>query len=222
MDDSNLYSTMRIKGDSLDVFKKEKLRVDKDSVDIGKKGGAFFVIIAGIEVGRIIIIDKPIMTIGRELGVDIVIPELHISRRHAQVTSQGKQIIIVDLNSTNGTFVNNQRIDKLLLKDGDEVRVGEVIMKFFQEDLDAGCIGLTDNQETPSEYYHRVYKECEAYFGERTKQFLDRQITAHLGKTPQSISPTDREELAKWIRISGSLFLEGERAKELSIKIINL
>ncbi|HPB67906.1 MAG TPA: hypothetical protein PLT76_01455 [Candidatus Omnitrophota bacterium] len=71
-------------------------------------------------------------------------------------------------------------------------------------------------------FYDKVYKECEVYFGADTKRFLDRQIECHINKTAQTLDYSDREMLAKWIRISGGLILSKEEAEELSAKILTL
>ncbi len=122
-------------------------------------------------------------------------------------------------------MVNNKRVKEALLKDGDEIQTGEVILKFFQEDFDT--VGSKSdksisNKEKASDFYSRVYKECEVFFSQNTEQFLNRQISAHLGKTPQTIVYADKQELAKWIHISGSLFLNNVQIKELADRVMAL
>ena len=72
---------------------------------------------------------SPGTTIGRE-GCDVTIPDPEISRRQAQVLREGDAAVIEDLGSTNGTFVNGQRISgRQTLENGDEVRFGETVWK---------------------------------------------------------------------------------------------
>ena len=72
---------------------------------------------------------SPGTTIGRE-GCDVTIPDPEISRRQAQVLREGDAAVIEDLGSTNGTFVNGQRISgRQTLQNGDEVRFGETVWK---------------------------------------------------------------------------------------------
>jgi len=53
------------------------------------------------------------------------------SRRHSQITRQGSQYILVDLGSSNGTLVNNRRIQAgYALKEGDVIKLGETEMVF--------------------------------------------------------------------------------------------
>jgi FHA domain-containing protein len=68
-------------------------------------------------------------TIGRE-GCDITLGDPDVSRRHAEIQISNGDIVINDLGSTNGTFVNGERIDQpRSLSDGDEVRIGGVVWR---------------------------------------------------------------------------------------------
>ena len=68
-------------------------------------------------------------TIGRE-GCDITLGDPDVSRRHAEIQVSNGDILINDLGSTNGTFVNGERIDQpRSLRDGDEVRIGAVVWR---------------------------------------------------------------------------------------------
>ncbi len=60
--------------------------------------------------------------LGRSSSCDITIPGTHLSRRHAQLTVTNKGLLIEDLGSSNGTYVNDKKVKKALLKPGDEVR----------------------------------------------------------------------------------------------------
>ena len=67
-------------------------------------------------------------TIGRSPDNDIPIPDPEVSRRHAQIVRQEDGYAIVDLGSTNGTFVNEVRVSTLTsLQDGDQIRLGDAI-----------------------------------------------------------------------------------------------
>jgi DNA-binding response OmpR family regulator len=70
-------------------------------------------------------------TIGRAIENDIVITSRRVSREHARVRRQGRQVLLVDLNSTNGTFLNDERVlAPVRLRDGDSVSIGEVALVF--------------------------------------------------------------------------------------------
>lgn len=71
-------------------------------------------------------------TIGRDLDNNIILIDKSISRQHAQITISDEGVFITDLGSLNKTFVNEKKIDRCELKDGDLVRCGNVIFKFVQ------------------------------------------------------------------------------------------
>jgi hypothetical protein len=75
--------------------------------------------------------------IGRSSDLDMVLVEDMVSRKHAVITTQGGQILIQDLGSTNGTFVNGEKIDrtrKTRLNAGDRILIGTSIIKLVSSD----------------------------------------------------------------------------------------
>jgi pSer/pThr/pTyr-binding forkhead associated (FHA) protein len=84
-------------------------------------------------------------TIGRE-GCDITLGDPDVSRRHATIRAEGDSVTIEDLGSTNGTFVNGERIDQPRpLRDGDEVQIGAVVWRLRAP---AGVTRLAQAQST--------------------------------------------------------------------------
>jgi hypothetical protein len=72
--------------------------------------------------------------IGRSSDLDMVLVEDMVSRKHARIGMQGDQIWIEDLGSTNGTFVNGEKIKRARLKEGDRVLIGTSILKLISGD----------------------------------------------------------------------------------------
>jgi len=69
--------------------------------------------------------------VGRSPDSDIVLDDPEVSKGHALVREQGGQFTIQDVGSTNGTFVNNQRLYNVqMLYDGDSIRVGQTMLVF--------------------------------------------------------------------------------------------
>lgn len=64
------------------------------------------------------------LVIGRLSECAIVVDDTNVSRRHAQVALEGGDLVVVDLGSTNGTFLNGRRVTRSTLKPGDEITVG--------------------------------------------------------------------------------------------------
>jgi pSer/pThr/pTyr-binding forkhead associated (FHA) protein len=67
-----------------------------------------------------------IKTVGRASRADFILDVALVSRVHCRLTAGDDQLEVVDLKSTNGTFVNDKRIEKARLATGDRLRVGRV------------------------------------------------------------------------------------------------
>ena len=72
------------------------------------------------------ILPGSIKTVGRATGADFIVDAALVSRVHCRLTAGATELEVVDLESTNGTFVNEERITRLTLKPGDRVRAGRV------------------------------------------------------------------------------------------------
>ena len=87
--------------------------------------------------------DKQLI-IGRSSELDIVLVEDMVSRKHAKITLAGGKITIEDLGSTNGTFVNGEKVKTSRLKEGDRILVGTSILKLVK--AGANAVELSDAQ----------------------------------------------------------------------------
>ena len=67
-----------------------------------------------------------IKTIGRAARADFIVDAALVSRVHCRLTAGATELEVVDLESTNGTFVNGERTDRATLKTGDRLGVGRV------------------------------------------------------------------------------------------------
>ena len=74
------------------------------------------------------------MIIGRHSTNDIPLPDRTVSKRHAVVGRVRGRVVVKDLGSRNGTFVNGQKLEKAILASSDRLKVGSVTLRFFQED----------------------------------------------------------------------------------------
>src|SRR6185436_3914818 len=72
--------------------------------------------------------------IGRSSDLDMVLVEDMVSRKHAKITTTDDEIYIQDLGSTNGTFVNGEKVTRSRLQEGDRVLVGTSIIKMVSVD----------------------------------------------------------------------------------------
>jgi diguanylate cyclase (GGDEF)-like protein len=96
---------------------------------IGKE--ACLVVIYGLDLGKKFNLEAPAIIIGRSSKSDIQVDQESVSRNHAKIINTGKTIILRDLGSTNGTYVNDELIDEYVLRDGDFIKIGRTIFKFL-------------------------------------------------------------------------------------------
>lgn len=86
--------------------------------------------ISGKRAGEIVKINKSRFIIGRTDG-DLLIDDFHISKKHASIEIWSRdQMFIKDLESKNGTFLNNILVTRTRLKDGDIIKIGTSTMRF--------------------------------------------------------------------------------------------
>lgn len=84
-------------------------------------------IIEGPLAGRVFRLEGDPVVLGRRESCEIVLPDGSISRRHARIDPRKGNWVITDLNSTNGTFVNGERIKVKTLSPGDSVKLGATL-----------------------------------------------------------------------------------------------
>ena len=73
------------------------------------------------------------MVLGRSRTCDLPVASTDASRRHAEILGTGKNFVLRDLNSTNGTFVNGQRIERHELRPGDRIQIGRTVLLFAEK-----------------------------------------------------------------------------------------
>ncbi|MBN1888085.1 MAG: FHA domain-containing protein [Thermoflexales bacterium] len=91
------------------------------------------VIRQGPGAGQAIEAQQPVLTIGRSRENDLHVDDPQISRHHARLIQQGTAYVLEDLGSTNGTFVNNQRLSApATIQPGDMIRLGNNVLMDVQ------------------------------------------------------------------------------------------
>lgn len=114
-----------------------KTKTVRRAHDNGTHKEPYFIVLSGGAVGMMHKLNTDTaMVIGRGLGADIRLEDEGVSRRHSKATVVGNgDPVLEDLGSSNGTFVNGDRIQRHTLKDGDKVQVGSTsILKFAYQD----------------------------------------------------------------------------------------
>jgi pSer/pThr/pTyr-binding forkhead associated (FHA) protein len=74
-----------------------------------------------------------VKTVGRATRADFVVDAALVSRLHCRLEADEERLNVVDLDSTNGTWVNGKRIERASLEDGDRLRVGRVELTICQK-----------------------------------------------------------------------------------------
>jgi len=92
---------------------------------------ACLVVIYGAELGKKYNIEASSMIIGRSSKCDVQIDQESVSRNHCKLINTGKAVMVRDLGSTNGTYVNDSPVDEHVLHDGDLIKIGRTIFKFL-------------------------------------------------------------------------------------------
>ena len=141
----------------------------------------------GAEIGKRITLDRDRYGVGRDPAADIPLERESVSRNHGELVRTGPgQWLVRDLGSTNGTFVNERKIDELALRNGDQIRFGDVVFKF----LTGGTV--------ESVYHEEIYQMTvlDGLTGAHNKRyfldFLERELaSAHRHKHPLTLVMLD-------------------------------
>jgi diguanylate cyclase (GGDEF)-like protein len=94
------------------------------------------IVMSGERVGVRVSIQSNV-TVGRDVDSTLVLPDQGVSSRHAILQDRGDSFVLVDLESTNGTFVNGQRVKEAEIRNGDKLGFGTTVVRFeVQDDAD--------------------------------------------------------------------------------------
>ena len=110
-----------------------------------------FVMRSGPTPGATFSLEGDQLMIGRDSASNIAINDAEVSRKHARLAFQGGKYVIEDLGSTNGTFVNGQRLSNaVVLKSGDVISLGEQIVLMYEAlAMDPGATVMSARKSTP-------------------------------------------------------------------------
>lgn len=96
---------------------------------------AYILFLSGPLVGKICLLEEGSTTLGRAPDAGVSVNDVRISRHHITIDISGDEAVIRDMNSTNGTFINGQRIKEKRLEDGDKIQISSsTIFKFAYQD----------------------------------------------------------------------------------------
>ncbi len=99
-------------------------------------GPPCLVIISGDAIGQRFELGNQEVSIGRGDTCTICVNTDQVSRKHATVQCVLGRYYLIDLRSTNGTFVNEQKVERAKLMDGDQIRVGKTVLKYTESHIE--------------------------------------------------------------------------------------
>jgi pSer/pThr/pTyr-binding forkhead associated (FHA) protein len=106
-------------------------KADQATVDALRAGTALLVVLRGPNTGARFLLDDDEVASGRHPDSDIFLDDVTVSRKHAVFRREGDTFVVRDVGSLNGTYVNRERIDEVVLKTGDEVQIGKFRLVFY-------------------------------------------------------------------------------------------
>lgn len=137
----------------------------------GHAGTECLVEIYGARIGRKYDLYEDEVTLGRDPDSTIVLESDSVSRRHARIERVGDERFVTDLNSTNGTYINDAPVQRARLSSGSFVKIGDTIFKYL----------TGDNLE--ASYYEEIHRMAvtdgltQAANKRALDEFLDREMS---------------------------------------------
>jgi len=96
------------------------------------EGSALLIAHTGPNKGARFLLDKPKNIAGRHPDADIFLDDVTVSRRHAAFERVENGFRLTDIGSLNGTYINGDRVDSVLLSNGMQVQIGKFRLNFYQ------------------------------------------------------------------------------------------
>lgn len=118
------------------------------------------------------------VSIGRADNCTICVPTDQVSRKHCTVQGVLGRYFIVDNRSTNGTFVNEQKVERAKLVDGDQIRVGKTVLKYTESHVE-------------QRYFEHVFNlaSVDALTGAFNKRYFDETYHKEVSRSQQTATP---------------------------------
>ena len=110
-------------------MKTQAFMIDSGGAGPGMQLLGWLVPVQGPQRGELFTL-SPASVIGKDPGCTIVLQDGYMSSKHAEIKAEGGIWVLKDLGSTNGTYVNDKRVDKQELVDNDMIMFGKCLVKF--------------------------------------------------------------------------------------------
>lgn len=94
-------------------------------------GAAMLVVQRGPNAGSRFLLDRELTRVGRHPEADILLDDVTVSRKHAEILRTEEGHVVRDVGSLNGTYLNRQRVEEALLRNGDELQIGRFRLVYY-------------------------------------------------------------------------------------------
>ena len=140
---SETTASLQIPGHGADPDAEGSELSDQDAaaLDALPPGSALLVVQRGPSAGSRFLLDTADVSAGRHPDSDIFLDDVTVSRRHARFRRVGDGFVVSDAGSLNGTYVNRDRVDEIVLSGGDEVQIGKYRLVYFPSQQHPGGPG---------------------------------------------------------------------------------
>ncbi|MBA8794948.1 pSer/pThr/pTyr-binding forkhead associated (FHA) protein [Friedmanniella endophytica] len=109
---------------------------DEAAVNALPQGSALLIVQRGANAGSRFLLNTDEIKAGRSQDAEIFLDDISVSRKHAVFLRSEEGIVVRDVGSLNGTYVNREMVDERLLHDGDEVQIGKFRLVYYASQQD--------------------------------------------------------------------------------------
>jgi len=93
---------------------------------------AVLIVRSGAQAGERFELEEDVTNLGRDPDSEIMLDDITVSRRHVTIERTAQGYMVSDAGSLNGTYINQQRVDRALLHHGDELQIGKFRLVLFE------------------------------------------------------------------------------------------
>ena len=93
---------------------------------------AVLIVRSGAQAGERFVLDDDVTHLGRHPDSEIMLDDITVSRRHVSIERTPQGYMVADEGSLNGTYINQERVDRAFLRHGDELQIGKFRLVLFE------------------------------------------------------------------------------------------
>jgi pSer/pThr/pTyr-binding forkhead associated (FHA) protein len=119
---------------AIDPLQEAPGATDDITIPVGElsKDRPVLIVRSGPQAGERFTLDSDVTRLGRHPDSEISLDDITVSRRHAEVQRTAEGYMVADSGSLNGTYVNQERVERAALRHGDEVQIGKFRLVYFE------------------------------------------------------------------------------------------